>query len=621
MKNLIAFLICLLLPAFIFAEAIRAGSKITVSLPVVKNAAPGEEWIPLFVQGQLSSDIQNYSPFTVIDRTAAEQLLGEQKLKEANSYLSATEDSSIQYASLVDSDYLITVNLIKKSASWALDCKVMDVKSSGTVGKSYSNANVMNSALEDGSIIHNAAYEILAGLGIDSAELKALLSQTQTQIEQATAQASVAKGIVAEQGGSNIEALTYYIRAKKSDKNLSEATSRMANMTNVVTGGNFGANAKNLIKMRNDWDKLLREAAELIAANPPEFTLYYYSDLKADEMTEEDYERGTMTIEAGLPFLISKGGSENSKITDELRDCRDKIPESKNWGNKINNFPWAYAEDIPGDNWLKRMSRGESEQFVFSMQLLDAKKKIIGQTDITFTVKYYADYHTKIDIRWPYLNKFYTTYNRSSKSPAPKRFSFDQVKIDDADTDSLYLTVKQKSGRDVSILPFSELEKEQKQAEQRKAEQKKKDDEQRKRLNNVLDQIFSQKKVKDIKLEGFYPPESLLTIFRAVREYSKGKINLDLSGVTGMKRIYEKAFYDCKTLQSITLPDSLVTIEKSAFHGCDKLKTVYWMGTADSWSKLKWNSRNTTLDIGNQDPFYVSDNEPLIKAKKVFNKK
>ena len=53
--------------------------KITVSPTSLQNGSDDDKWIPLFVQGQLTSDIQNYSDFEVIDRMAATQLAGEQK--------------------------------------------------------------------------------------------------------------------------------------------------------------------------------------------------------------------------------------------------------------------------------------------------------------------------------------------------------------------------------------------------------------------------------------------------------------------------------------------------------------------------------------------------------------
>ena len=39
------------------------------------------------------------------------------------------------------------------------------------------------------------------------------------------------------------------------------------------------------------------------------------------------------------------GGAENEKIANELLDGLHNIPESKNWGGKINGFPWTYVDD------------------------------------------------------------------------------------------------------------------------------------------------------------------------------------------------------------------------------------------------------------------------------------
>ena len=45
--------------------------KITVAPVSFLNAGAEDGWIPIFVQAQLTSDIQNFSDFTVIDRMAA----------------------------------------------------------------------------------------------------------------------------------------------------------------------------------------------------------------------------------------------------------------------------------------------------------------------------------------------------------------------------------------------------------------------------------------------------------------------------------------------------------------------------------------------------------------------
>lgn len=369
---------------------------------------------------------------------------------------------------------VVTGSITGKRASYALMFNITDAET----GETKATATVPNclfSSLENGEAANQISYDLMTGYGVKlSAEAKAKLTKAAGVMSaETTAQASVAKGIVAEKSGSNIEALTYYIQAKKNDKNLSEATKRMASMTTAVTGGNFGANAKNMIKLRNDWDKLLKEAASLIAANPPEFTLYYFSNIKAEEMTAEDYERGTMSFTVGSPYLKQTGGFENEKIANELLDGLHKIPESKNWGEKINNFPWSYADDIPGNNWLKLAAGNKSEMLVFTMKLLDAKKKTVATKDITYTINYGKQYSYNYGISMteshnhgisetegiksdncridPYYS--YSQYHIPHYAGELAGFTFNQVNVNDADTDSLYLTVNKKAGRDTSILP------------------------------------------------------------------------------------------------------------------------------------------------------------------------
>ena len=90
-KNYLILFLLGLLNFSLSAQNIKKGSKITVSLPSSKNIEKDEQWIPLFIQGQLLCDIQNYSDFVVIDRTAADSILAEQEKLEANAFINGDE--------------------------------------------------------------------------------------------------------------------------------------------------------------------------------------------------------------------------------------------------------------------------------------------------------------------------------------------------------------------------------------------------------------------------------------------------------------------------------------------------------------------------------------------------
>ena len=52
--------------------------------------------------------------------------------------------------------------------------------------------------------------------------------------------------------------------------------------------------------------------------------------------------------------------------------------------------------------------------------------------------------------------------------------------------------------------------------------------------------------------------------------------------------INKRAFLDCASLASITIPDSVRAIGTSAFEGCTGLKTVYYTGTLEKWCKISF---------------------------------
>lgn len=466
------------------AQTIPKESKLTVAPPLAQNLKEDEKWIPLFAQGQLSADLQNYSGYMVIDRTAASALATEQERMEI--FAEASNDSvSIEYAQLLAADYSVIMNILGKGEQYSLDCKIINVKTSQSVGKVYSNANVSRQSLNTGTAIHAASYELLQGIGISEnqlSELKQKMQESNYSVQSAEilAQTSVAKGIVAERNGANIEALTYYIQARKNNKNLDEATKRMENMSAAVSGGNFGAQAKNLIKLRNDWDKLLTEAAQMLAENAPEFRLMYFTNVRAAELTEADYENNTMSLIVGAPYLKqTDNGGENEQLILKLQTAMSHIPESKNWGEKINNFPYSYGAYFSSDNWFYKASsyrektpdnrygnsklhfeRGgwidygkesdkETDRFDFTLSIFNSDKKKIAERNFYFEVSYRLSGSCRVMSSENKKPKGQLKYNLSD-------IVLSDIPVLDADSEKFYITVTQTGGRSVSIIPVPE---------------------------------------------------------------------------------------------------------------------------------------------------------------------
>ena len=68
------------------------------------------------------------------------------------------------------------------------------------------------------------------------------------------------------------------------------------------------------------------------------------------------------------------------------------------------------------------------------------------------------------------------------------------------------------------------------------------------------------------------------------------------------------AFYYCTGLTSITIPESVTSIEISAFYNCSGLEKVYYTGTADEWAAITVGSDNS--ELLNATRYYYSATEP-----------
>jgi len=79
-----------------------------------------------------------------------------------------------------------------------------------------------------------------------------------------------------------------------------------------------------------------------------------------------------------------------------------------------------------------------------------------------------------------------------------------------------------------------------------------------------------------------------------------------------VKSIGSFAFNSCSSLTSITIPNSVTSIGQAAFYGSNNLKTVYYKGTANEWTKIKIDISNSALTSATR--YYYSETAPSLNA-------
>ena len=207
-----------------------------------------------------------------------------------------------------------------------------------------------------------------------------------------------------------------------------------------------------LIKLRTEWDNRLREGAEKIAANPPQFELHYFEEPLPQELTDSDYENETMSFKIIIPYLKQIAGFENIELANSLLDKLHKIPESKNWGDKINGFPWSYAEDIGNDNWMLKALSGHVDKYNFIISIVDENKNILVQKPISYMVCYAKQYSGFIMV------SDHSGY--SSTNSAPEAYENDTIyfliSIKNVNIDKLTVQVENRGKQNLAILPAEE---------------------------------------------------------------------------------------------------------------------------------------------------------------------
>ena len=124
--------------------AFVADNVIAVPAPKAVNIGEGNEWIPFFVQGVITSNFQQYSGLKIIDRQNDDMVRAEQKFGESPIY---SDEDAIELGNLAHARLIVTGSITGKSASYALMFNIIDIET----GETKTTAGENDSSLSLGS--------------------------------------------------------------------------------------------------------------------------------------------------------------------------------------------------------------------------------------------------------------------------------------------------------------------------------------------------------------------------------------------------------------------------------------------------------------------------------------
>ena len=120
--------------------------------------------------------------------------------------------------------------------------------------------------------------------------------------------------------------------------------------------------------------------------------------------------------------------------------------------------------------------------------------------------------------------------------------------------------------------------------------------------------------VLNISKDAFYyndcPIEIAIMPTSAISSIPTSKLKTVI--LTSGESIGYGAFHNCSGLTSITIPDSVTSIEMDAFSGCSSLTSVYYKGGEESWTNISIGIFNGSLISATR--YYYSESEPEVNS-------
>ncbi|MCQ2602580.1 MAG: hypothetical protein MJ193_01495, partial [Clostridia bacterium] len=273
------------------------GKGLVIEINELQMSNIGDEfaWLPEFAVNMIGDDIAKYSAIQVIDK----HNLG--KIASAQARIERDSSADIEIGNIVIPKCLLLVSLIGKGgAGYSISAKINEIETAKTVA-AFNNPDCQQKDIESGKVLKEAVADLLEQIGVqltESGKKKLLAVKDGGSKNNVAAQILVAKGQQAEQGGSKVEALTYYLQASGSDSTLKRAEDAVSSIAVTMASGDFGAKARNLIQYREDLIALTKEVQNFLGTADA-YVILIDNNFKLGEI---DYinETYTMTVSCGL---------------------------------------------------------------------------------------------------------------------------------------------------------------------------------------------------------------------------------------------------------------------------------------------------------------------------------
>ena len=265
------------------------GSNIRLAIlaPEVQGDVPN--YLPIYVQGLLNYNFGRFSAINLVDRQNLDRIIFEQNIT-ANERFS--ERDFIRIGNLTNTQFFLFGTIQEITANrFSLQLSVTEA-STGVRRATFIREGTLSQFSGRAVLINAAAAELLSQLGVQlTAEgSQELLAGNISTIQ---AEAGLARGISAQAGGSEVEALLNFAQAVSFDPSQLEALSRLSSLSTTISGGTISQRIVNDIQTRDQWIEAFIDTAKFFNDFPP-FEIVF--DPNLIQIGETDFVRRIVTL-------------------------------------------------------------------------------------------------------------------------------------------------------------------------------------------------------------------------------------------------------------------------------------------------------------------------------------
>ena len=349
------------------------GSSIHLAVLAPETQGDVPDFLPLYIQGMLNNNLNRFSAINLIDRQNLNMIIAQQDLAVSGRF---SDRDFIRIGNLANAQYLLLGTIQRLSGNrFSLQLSITEA-STGVRRATFMQDGTLAQLEGRGTLLNEATAELLGQMGVRLTEA-GMQTLLEGNISAVQAEAGLARGIIAQAGGAEVEALLNFAQAATFDPAQLEALARLNTLSATISGGTIGQRILQDFQLRDQWLEAFRETARFFDNHPP-FQIVF--DPSLIQIGEADFGRRTVNLGMRIALDPSEAGFA---ALNALLEGLQETGRRDAWGFS----GWPLSNITPRDRNAVVFGGRNSFRYRVDVALVNENNQIISNGRITLSTE------------------------------------------------------------------------------------------------------------------------------------------------------------------------------------------------------------------------------------------